>query len=395
MRKPILSTLTLAALVAGCHAGRTPAEERAARAARGTGDLVIAVAWPWAKRGEILFAEGLRLAVAEVNDSGGLLGRQLRLVQVDDHESVDDGRLIAQRLGADPDVVAVIGHLQSYVSVPAAGIYDLSGLIMVSPTATDPELTSQGYTRVFRATFTDRAVGYQMADFAAGRGYRRVAIFYIRNRYGRGLANAFEERATELGLTTVARQSYDASEHVNEYTFAPTLREWKPLELDAIFLAGEVPSAAVFVAEARKYGIDVPILGGDAMSSPALLRAGGAAEGTVVATPFHPDEPRAEVQQFAAAFRRRYGKSPDAGSAIGYDAVRLIAYAMRTARSAVPDSVAAALRGTRDWKGVTGPFTFTREGDLVDKPVTKMVVRGGKFEFLPEHALTQAGARAR
>jgi len=387
--------LAMLVVIAACGGSKDPAKARAERAAKGKGDVVVAVAWPWEARTDIRYGEGLDMAVDEVNAAGGIGGRKLRLVRVDDHESVDEGRIVAQRLAADPDVVAVIGHLQSYVAVPAAAIYDLSGLVMLSPTATDPELTSQGYRHVFRATFTDRAVGRQMADFAASRGHHRVAIYYIRNRYGRGLANAFEERANELGVAVAARQSYDQSEQANERTFAPTLREWKATDLDAIFLAGEVPSAARFVAEARRQGVTMPIYGGDAMSSPGLIAvAGAAAEGTIVATVFHPDEPRPEVRRFAEAFRQRYGAAPDAGSALGYDAIQLLAQAMRRAKSTVPEDVARALHATRGWSGITGAFTFDEHGDLVDKPIVKMVVRGGRFDYVPEQALTQALTQA-
>jgi branched-chain amino acid transport system substrate-binding protein len=256
---------------------------------------------------------------------------------------------------------------------------------MVAPASTDPALTARGYRHVFRATFTDKAVGGQMADFAASRGYKRVAIYYIRDTYGRDLANAFEERANEIGVTIAARQSYDASEQANERTFDETLRDWSSIDMDAIFLAGEPPSAATFVAQARRHGVTVPILGGDALGSPELVSvAGAAAEGTIVASVFHPDEPRPEVQRFTAAFTRRYGFRPDVGSAIGYDAVRLLAAAMTRARSTLPDSVARSLHALRGWPGVTGAFTFDDAGDVLDKPVVKMVVRNGRFEYLPD-----------
>jgi branched-chain amino acid transport system substrate-binding protein len=392
MRPSITIAAVLLAVTSAC-AERSAREERAARAARATGDVVIGVAWPWAARSEIRYAEGLRMAVDETNASGGILGRRLRLVERDDKESVDEGRLVAQALGADPEIVAVIGHLQSYVAVPAAGIYDLAGLVMISPTATDPELTSQGYSRVFRATFTEREVGQQMADLAAARGYRRVAICYIRNRYGRGLANAFEERGGERGLRVVARQSYDPSGDTS-LAFAPIVREWKELALDAIFLAGEVPSATGFITHARSQGLAVPILGGDAMSSDALLAAGPVAEGTVVAMFFHPDEPRPEAQRFATAFRERYGTSPDAGSALGYDAVKLLVHAMREARSTVPDDVARALHAARDWQGVTGAFAFSPNGDLLDRRIVKAVVRDGRFVYLPDQMLASTALPA-
>jgi branched-chain amino acid transport system substrate-binding protein len=336
---------------------------------------------------EVRYTEGLDLAVDEVNAAGGVNGRRVRLVRFDDHGSVDEGRLVAQRIAADPDVVAVIGHLQSYVTVPAAAIYDLSGLVLLSPSSTDPELTSHGYTRVFRMTFTDKAAGRQLAQFAAERRLRRVAIYYLRNTYGRELANAFEERANEIGITIVARRSYDPSDSVTTRTFEPIVKEWKTLDMDAIFLAGEVPSAGFFIAKAREAGLKATILGPDAMSSPALMRvSGSAAEGTIVGATFHPGEPRAEVQRFAAAFAKRYGVPPDSGSAAGYDAVRLLVDAMQRAHSSVPTEIAKALHATRDWPGVTGRVTFDDQGDAVGTRLVKLRVRNGRFEYLPDLA---------
>ena len=165
------ATLAALAILVTCRTSGSPAAERVARAVRGEGDIVIGVAWPWAARREVRYGEGLDMAVAEINAAGGVGGRRIVLEREDDHESVDEGELVAQRLANDPNVVAVIGHLQSYVSVPASAIYDLSGILMIAPTATDPELTAHGYSRVFRATFTDAEVGRQMAEYAARQGY--------------------------------------------------------------------------------------------------------------------------------------------------------------------------------------------------------------------------------
>jgi branched-chain amino acid transport system substrate-binding protein len=381
----VAAGVTLILAAAGCGSLRTPAEDRAARAARARGDVVIAAVWPWELRKDLRYSDGLDLAVDEVNHSGGVNGRRLRLTRADDHESVDEGRLAAQRLAGDPDIVAVIGHLQSYITVPAAAVYDLSGIVLVSPTATDSELTSHGYRRVFRTTFTGPSIGRQIAQFAGQRRLRRVAILYIRNTYGRELANAFEERANEIGLTIVARSSYDPNDQVTDRTFEPIVREWKDLPMDAIFVAGEVPSAGYFIAKARAAGLTVPMLGGDAMSAPSLMRvSGAAAEGTIVASFFHPDEPRAEVHRFTQQFAGRYGVTPDAASAVAYDAVRLLAYAMRQARSSVPDDVAAALHAVHDWPAVTGNVTFDNHGDLVGKHLVTLVVRHGRFEYLAD-----------
>src|SRR5262249_11166141 len=154
---------------------------------------------------------------------------------------------------------------------------------------------------------------------------------------------------------------------------------------DAIVLAGEVPSAAIFVAQARAAGIQVPIVGGDAMSSPGLMAvAGKAAEGVMVASFFHPDKPGEEGRRFEAAFHAKDGVEPGAGSALGSDCVRLLAGAMQQAHGAVPDDVARVLQARQGWKGVTATFTFDEHGDMTSKPVIMSVVRGGRFQYLAE-----------
>lgn len=382
-----IGNVLLAAVVASaaaCAPDNDPAAVRERRARTGQDDLVIAAAWPWNLRKEIRYGEGLDLAIEEINARGGIKGRKLRLAKFDDDESIDRGRVVARQIADAPEIVAVIGHLQSYISVQTAGVYDRAGLVMLAPTATDSELTNRGYPRVFRICFTDRLVGRQLAELAAARGWKRVAIYYIRNNYGRNIANAFEARAAQVGLDVRARSSYDPSEQASERTFGQVIAEWGTTELDAILLAGEVPSAALFVAQARKAGITVPILGGDAMSSPGLMAiAKEAAEGVIVASYFHPDEPSSEVTRFNQAFQARYQTAPDAGAALGYDCIRLLAHAMQQANSAAPSDVAKALHETKAWRGVTGTFTFDRNGDLTDKAVTLSVVRDGRFAYLP------------
>src|SRR4029077_20616913 len=104
--------------------------------------------------------------------AGAIGGRHLRVARYDDHESIDRGRIVAQKIADDPDVVAVIGHLQSYITVQTAGVYNQAGLVLVAPTATDPKLTQLGYPQVFRATFTDNSVGRHLAELVASQQRR-------------------------------------------------------------------------------------------------------------------------------------------------------------------------------------------------------------------------------
>ncbi len=377
--------LLAAGLLASCSRGGDPSAERARRAAEGEGPILIGAPWPWEIRQTILYRLGMDLALDEINKAGGVHGRSLQLLRVDDQEDVDRGRLVAQQLSGNPDVVAVIGHLQSYVTVPAAAAYDLSGLVLVAPTATSPELTRRGYNRVFRATFSDVDVGRAMADYALDHGYRRIAIYYSRDEYGRGLANAFEERAASGHAQILNRRSYDLGGPGDSLTAAGAADSWRHIGADAVFIAGEGESAATLAIALRRRGIDVPLLGGDALAIPAFLELGGqAVEGAVIASRFSSDAPTSQVQGFTAAFRTRFGRDPDAGAALGYDALRLLAYAMSQANSVAPDRVAAALHAVRGWPGVTGAITFDSAGNLVDMRLPKVIVHDGAFRYLSE-----------
>ncbi len=368
--------------LAGCQGTRQVGEERVYRATHGRGDIVVGAGWPWQTRATLHYREGLDLAIDEVNASGGADGRRLRIMREDDRETVDEGRLVAQRFATNVDIVGVIGHLHSYVTNPAAAIYDTSGLVLISPASTDPELTSHGYKRVFRTIFTDRDVGDTMARFAIARGHRRVAIYYIRSAYGRGLANAFEETASQGGVMVVDRQSYDPNESGNVQVVGQVLADWKARNLDAIFIAGEAAQSALFIAEARAQGLSIPVLGGDAVGTPELFGRGATpVEGTIVASAFHPNEPRPEVRRFVAAFEDRYHTKPDAAAALAYDAVRLLARAISHAHSAAPDQVAAALHAADGWPGVTGTFTFTERGDPIGRTIVTMIANHGVFEY--------------
>ena len=373
--------LALALFTSAC--GPTdPATLRAERAAQAEGDLVIGVAWPWEARTVGLYAEGLDMAVEEVNADGGVVGRPLRLVRGDDGESVDGGRLVAQRFADDPDVVAVIGHLNSHVTIPAADIYERGGLLMLTPASTAPELTRRGHRHVFRSVHDDEDVGRQMVDLAADNGWRRVFVVYVRTAYGEGLATAFEGAATDSRVDVVGRAAY-GSDGSGLDALVDDIRQTRDARgVDAVFLAGVPPEAGSVIAALRRGGVGAPIFGGDALDTVELVEsAGGTAEGVYVASVFHPDDPRPESQAFRQAFEARYGTAPDSWAARGYEAVRVLAQAMEAAGSAAPGAVAAALRDGGQVSGITGPFGFDDKGDVVGKRLVTAVIRDGAFQY--------------
>lgn len=402
----ITGGLIIVGVVGSCGVPNDVLAERERRA-RAPGEFVtIAAAWPWSIRSEGLYSEGLQLAVDEINDRGGILGRQILIRREDDRESVNEGRLVAQRLGEDPDVVAVIGHLNSHVSIPASAIYERYGLLMITPGSTSPELTRRGHNLIFRSVNGDDDIARNMAEFARNAGYGRLAIGYVRNAYGLGLANAFEEYAHHHGLEVVDRQSYDPASSSSPSAYQRMVGLWDDLEFDALFLAGMAPQAGYLVRQIRNAGLTMPILGGDALDTPELIEsAGTAAHGMVVASVFHPDDPHPEVQRFVQTFRSSYGRSPDSWAARGYEAMRLLAEAMESAGSTVPSDVASRLHSSNPSFSLSGPVSFNRYGDVVGRRLVTVVVRDEEFAYFdrtkgdkpnaPESLIPHGGDHAR
>ena len=367
-------------LIAGCSGSRDIAQQRAEKAKKANSDIVIGVVWPFASKNE-MFKEGVQMAVNEVNEAGGVLGRKLSLIEKDDESSVTKGMAIAQSFAENMDMIAVIGHRSSYISLPVAAIYENAGLLMLTPSSTAPKITQLGYKRVFRNIPSDEEIGKQMAGYAAGKGYKRIVIFYTDDEYGRGLANSFEDKATEQGISVVDRLTYWG----DDKEFALIIDKWKLLGVDAIFVADVMPRGANFISKLRQAGITVPVLGGDGLDSSDLWKlAGEASEGVVVASIFNPLNTRPEVQWFIQNYQKKHGSLPTNWAAQGYDSVKLLAEAMKKANSTEPDRIAAVLHKVGDWPGVSGLHTFNEKGDVAGNLIVKKIMHNGNFEYLSD-----------
>ncbi len=383
MKRWNLFILLVAALCLGsCSDWDDPKTARAERASSAKGDIVIGAVWPWQGPKGSLWT-GIEIAVDEINDAGGVLGRRLRIVKEDDESSLAKGRLIAQKFAENLDMVAVIGHLNSYIALPASTIYQGAGLLFITPGASTYQLNNQGYDLVFRSIPSNRSVGQRMATYMAGKGYRRVVIYYVKDKNSQDMANYFEQQAKQLGLAIVDRRSFMQGTQ----DFGIAIQTWKDLyEFDALFIAANMPEAANFLIQARRMELNVPIVGGDGMDTPKLIELAGAqAEGVVVPESVVHDRERRRYRRFNQLAIARLGEPRNYDAARhsqalqGYDAVHLLAHAMREANSTVPAKVAAALRATQGWEGATGVFTFDDKGDIPLKLIAQKTVRGGAF----------------
>lgn len=366
-----------------CLSSKTSSERRAARAAEARGEIVIGVVDT--STAPSLFLEGIALAVDDLNQHGGVLGRKITTLLADDRGEIDKGQQVAKKFAGNQDVIAVVGHRYSSVAIPVSVIYEQHGILFMSPGAAHPNLTRYKGTFTFRNIPSDEEIGQQAAEFAYRHGFRKIVIFYERDDASKRLSEIFYTRADSLGIEIPTTRSYFAEW---ETDFRNTLSDVKKDYIfDAMFIAGRLPTAGMLIRQARDMGITVPFLGSDGLDSPQLWTdAGRAAEGTMVATVFDPKQPTRLTRDFVKRFTEQYGVEPDTWAAQGYDAIQVLAYAIERNGSTVPIVMASTLRFLDRWEGVTGSYAFTLNGDITGKSIFFKIAKNGGFEFLERDA---------
>jgi branched-chain amino acid transport system substrate-binding protein len=340
--------------------------------------VTLGAAGPWTSPYGVLARRGIDLAVDEINASGGINGRPLRILARDDMGSGVKAVDVAQEFVANRDVLGVIGHLSSGAMIAAARIYDTQ-LAAVPTSATSPDLTGISHW-VFRVIPSDSVTGIDLAHFAGRLGRRRAAVLYENDSYGRGLARAFEK---SFGGSIVSADPIDPL----AASYEPYIAFFRRSAPDLVFVAGTDASGIAVLREARREKLNADFRGGDGWTGVTVDTSD--AEGVYVATPFTETDTRPEVQKFVAAYRARYGgATPPPDAALAYDATRLLALAVAkggATRTGVQRYL-ASLDAQHPFVGVVGPVHFASNGDPIGKSLTITRVHHGTL------VVTQGGA---
>jgi branched-chain amino acid transport system substrate-binding protein len=361
----------------------------------GGDDIVLGVAGPLEKPNGRSMKLSAQMAVDEINAAGGVDGRKLRIEWGDDEGSESKAIEVAQRLRANAEVVAVVGHMNSGPSIKAAEIYNaedndsIAGdpVLEISPASSSPELTQAGRW-TFRVTPTDLEFAPRLADWALRRlGSRRAAVLYVNDSYGQGVKESFAAAFRRGGGTVVAADPYLPAVYERDDALDPYLRRALGRGADALVIGGQATEGTRIIAAARRLGYTGPILGSDGMTG--VKDAGPVAEGVFVSSAFLPDRPDPKTQKFVAEYQRRHNELPDHRGAMAYDVIYLLRDAIAeagTGRAALRDHVArvGAEGGLPEFTGVSGKIRFDENGDVSGKEVAIGVVRGGRLVTPPQ-----------
>jgi branched-chain amino acid transport system substrate-binding protein len=321
---------------------------------------------------------GAQLAIDDLNAEGVVIGGKkikLELMKEDDQHDPKQAPIVAQRF-VDAQVVGVIGHLNSGTTIPASAIYSAAGIPQISPSATNPVYTNQGFKTTFRVIANDVAQGAALGKFVAENLHaKKVAIIDDQSAYGKGLADEFEKSAKANGVTVLAREAGDDK----TTDFSAILTKIKGLQPEVVFYGGMDAQAGPLVRQMKKLGIDAKAIGGDGFQTPEFVKlAGDNAEGQYASQPGTPKDKMPGYVAFDKKFQDRYKLEIQNYAAFTYDAVMVMVAAMKKADSTDPAKYLPELAKT-NYNGVTGNIQFDAKGDLVNAPVTVYQVKNGQW----------------
>lgn len=333
---------------------------------------------------------GVEMAVEEIN-AAGRLPRRVVAVPFDDRADPKEAVNVANLILSDPQIIAVVGHYNSGCAIPAAKVYARAPVAMISPAATNPEVTAQqlsadwlGPRMVFRVVPTDDVQGASAADFAYRKlGKRRMSILHDKTPYGQGLSEQFKKTFLRLG----GRIATEDGVAVGDKDFKALLTKIKGSEAgpEGIYFGGLYTEAGLILKQMRELAMGAPFvfISGDGSKTTGLFDvAADAADGAYLSIVGVPVEDLPSARDFIAAYKKRWtGASEELKpfDHFGYEAARIIFAALE--RGGLDRTgMIAQLRKT-DFTGVLGSTRFDEKGDTLNKIVTMTRARAKDRSF--------------
>jgi branched-chain amino acid transport system substrate-binding protein len=326
---------------------------------------------------------GARMAIDELNAKGVTIGgkkAKFELLAEDDAGDPKQGTAAAQKL-VDSKVNGVIGHLNSGTSIPASKIYSDAGVPQISPSATNPKFTRNGYKTTFRVVADDVHLGGTLGKYAVTQlKGKSIAVIDDRTAYGQGVADEFEKGVKAAGGKTVAREF--TNDKATDFT--AILTSIKAKNPDVVFFGGMDAVAGPMLRQMKQLGINAKYMGGDGICSGELpkLAAGTMGDGQVVCAEAGgvEGEAKASMDKFKTDFKKKFNTDVQIYAPYVYDATMVMVAAMAKAGSAEPAKYLPVLAKTAGYKGVTGTIAFDEKGDIKNGALTLFTYKGDKRE---------------
>src|SRR3990172_4446563 len=316
---------------------------------------------------------GAEMAIKEWNQKGGVLGKKIDLLDEDDQHDPKQAVSVANKLVND-GIAGMIGHFNSSACMPAFSVYNKANIPMITPASTNPQLTEQGFTNVFRVCGRDDQQGLVAATFVADvLKLKKVAVLHDKTTYGQGLADEFVKA---LGSRVAVVDYNGISQEDKDFRAVLTALKGKGAEL--LYFGGIYPQGGLIIKQARELGINIPFMSGDGVIDQKFVEiAGPASEGSYLT--FSPDPERlGSAKDFLRSYKAGYGE-PGPYSIYAYDAANVMLRAIETAKTTEGAAVSKTIHEMRH-TGALGELQWDEKGDVLRSPYVVWITKNGKFE---------------
>jgi len=327
-------------------------------------------------------ANGAKLAFKEINASGGVLGKQIKIVSADNKGEPSESANAMSKVISQDKVVAVTGFTVSSCGIAASAVAEANKIPFVAAATVNPKVTFDERTGkvkdyTFRACFIDSFQGTVGANFALnGLKASKTAIMTDSSSdYSKGLTDIFRSTYVKAGGKIVAEESYLQKDQ----DYKPILTKIKAQNPDLLYIPGYYEDVGKIIKQARELGMTLPVLGADAWDSPVLVEMGGAQPlNNTYFTNFYSIEDKNPVSNaFVEAYKKEYGQTPDSMAAMGYDAAKLLVDAIKRADSTDAKKIKEALAATKNFSSVSGEMSLNERHDAV-RGVVIIELKDGK-----------------
>ena len=327
-------------------------------------------------------ANGAKLAFKEINASGGVLGKQIKIVSADNKGEPSESANAMSKVISQDKVVAVTGFTVSSCGIAASAVAEANKIPFVAAATVNPKVTFDERTGkvkdyTFRACFIDSFQGTVGANFALnGLKASKTAIMTDSSSdYSKGLTDIFRSTYVKAGGKIVAEESYLQKDQ----DYKPILTKIKAQNPDLLYIPGYYEDVGKIIKQARELGMTIPVLGADAWDSPVLVEMGGAQPlNNTYFTNFYSIEDKNPVSNaFVEAYKKEYGQTPDSMAAMGYDAAKLLVDAIKRADSTDAKKIKEALAATKNFSSVSGEMSLNERHDAV-RGVVIIELKDGK-----------------
>ena len=314
--------------------------------------------------------DGLKLAIKEVNDAGGVNGKKITIVDADNKSEASEAVNAATKLISDDKVKVIVGPAVTANVIAESQVATDNKVPVIAPDATSPDVTvenGQVKPYIFRSCFIDPQQGSVMSKFATENLKAKTAVIYVDNStdYSKSLGKVFKEKFEAAGGKVLDQQAFVAK----DTDFKATLTTLKAANADVIFVPAYYEEVGKIVKQARELGITCPILGTDGWDDPKVADIAGAdaLNNTYFST--HYSDKDESVKGFVDAFTQEYGHAPNVFAALGYDAGKMLVDAIKRAGSDDPEAIRKALEETKDLKVGTGTITMDKNHNPIKQAV--------------------------